>query len=268
MSTQDFYATLGVERTADATTIKNAYRRLAAQHHPDRSGGDTARFQEIQSAYDTLSDPQRRAQYDNSSQSHSFHSGGHPFGFDDLFSQMFGAGSPFQRQQEFWHTRQQTRMTLWVSLSDVASGERRTVSVGTNGGISMIEIGIPVGIDDGATVQYSGIGPGGGDLLVTFKIHPHPAWQRDGFNMITDHVIDMWHCILGGESEIRDILGNRLAITIPPRCQPGTVLRLRGRGMRMRDRPGAGDILVRITTRIPETIPDVVLEEITKLRGE
>lgn len=254
------YDILGVARDSDAETIKRAYRKLAGQHHPDR-GGDTARFQEIQNAYETLSDPNRRAQYDQGGQQfHQHFGGGHPFGFHDIFSQMFGQGSPFHRQQQQF--RQQTRMTLWVSLADVAAGERRAVSVGTHGGVSMVEIDIPVGIEDGATVQYAGIAPGGGDLLVTFRVHTHPTWQRDGFNMITDHVIDMWHCILGGECEIRDVQGNTLSVTVPPRCQPGTVLRLRGRGMRMRDRPGAGDILVRIQTRIPDAISDELMQAI------
>lgn len=258
------YDTLGVARDADTDTIKRAYRKLAAQNHPDR-GGDTARFQEIQSAYDTLSDPGKRAQYDHGGMSFHQFGGDHPTGFHDIFSQMFGAGSPFGRHHQ--HFRQQTRVTLWVSLADVVAGERRAVSIGAGGGVSMVEIDIPVGIEDNSTVQYSGIAPGGGDLLVTFKIHVHPSWSRDGYNLITDHTIDVWHCITGGECEIRDILGNTFAVTIPARSQPGTVLRLRGRGIRMRDRPGAGDILVRVQARLPDTISDDLLAAIQAERN-
>ena len=60
----DYYNTLGVHRGADQDEIKQAFRRMAAQHHPDR-GGDTATFQEVQAAYATLSDPEKRQQYDN-----------------------------------------------------------------------------------------------------------------------------------------------------------------------------------------------------------
>ncbi|WP_430636135.1 J domain-containing protein [Sphingomonas hankookensis] len=61
---RNHYETLGVARDADAATLKSAYRLLAAQHHPDKPGGDQAKFQEIAAAYATLSDPEKRAHYD------------------------------------------------------------------------------------------------------------------------------------------------------------------------------------------------------------
>ena len=91
----DHYQTLGVAKNATPDEIKKAYRKLASQHHPDR-GGDTARFQTIQAAYDTLSDPQKRAQYDNpppqfngfnpQQNGFDFHFGS---GFPDIFGQFF-----------------------------------------------------------------------------------------------------------------------------------------------------------------------------------
>ena len=63
----DHYQTLGVDRNASQDDIKRAYRKLASQHHPDK-GGDTKKFQELQTAYDTLSDPNKRSQYDNPQQ--------------------------------------------------------------------------------------------------------------------------------------------------------------------------------------------------------
>lgn len=266
MNTTDHYQTLGVARDADIDTIKRAYRKLAAQHHPDR-GGDTAKFQAIQSAYETLSDPQKKAMYDqpqNPGFQWHFHNGADGVGgMHDFFSQMFGGGG-FRQHADF---RRQTRMTLWITLSDVASGERRAVSIGTQAGVSMVEIDIPLGIDDGATVQYSGLAPGGGDLLITFRIHPHPVWQRDGLNLITEHSIDLWDCILGCETEIRDILGNRLTIAVPERCQVGTILRLKNRGLKIRERQLVGDILVKIKPVIPVDINPELLEQIKKFKG-
>lgn len=262
MNTTNHYHTLGIDRSADADAIKKAYRKMAAQHHPDR-GGDTAKFQEIQSAYETLSDPQKRATYDNPNQGFHFNfQGGGQGDINDLFAQMFGA--QFRHQ----NVRPQTRMTLWISLADVATGERRTVSIGTHAGVNMVEIDIPLGIDDGATVQYGGLAPGGGDLLVTFRIHPHPVWNREGLNLITEHVVDLWDCILGCETEIRDVLGNVLTVTIPESCQVGTVLRLKGRGLRVRDRPIVGDILVRIKPVIPSEIDPELIEQIKKYRNK
>ena len=103
------YETLGVPKGASDEEIKRAYRKLAAKHHPDR-GGDTAKFQEIQSAYETLSDPQKRHQHDNPN---PFGQGfqGHPNGFEfhfggggpeDLFAQFFQGfpgGHPFHQRQ-------------------------------------------------------------------------------------------------------------------------------------------------------------------------
>jgi len=95
----DYYNTLGVHRGADQDEIKQAFRRMAAQHHPDR-GGDTAMFQEVQAAYATLSDPEKRQQYDNPQPqgfSQGFHFDGNvPPGFEQFFSQAFGqGGNPF-----------------------------------------------------------------------------------------------------------------------------------------------------------------------------
>ena len=87
----DHYKTLGIDRNASPDDIKKAYRKLAGIHHPDR-GGDTAKFQHIQSAYETLSDPNKKQQYDIPQQQgfpggFNFQSG---FNVNDIFSQMFG----------------------------------------------------------------------------------------------------------------------------------------------------------------------------------
>jgi len=262
---QNPYQTLGVEHTASADEIKRAYRKLASQHHPDK-GGDKTRFQEIQSAYDTLTDPNKRAAFDNPrSQMHGF---GFPsngsFDFQSVFD-IFGARfqqSPFQQ-----HVHQQTRMSLWVTLEDVAQGGRRTVSVGSQQGTVTIEIEIPVGIDDGATVQYSKTGPMGSDLLITFRIHPNPRYSRQGPNLTTEQTVTVWDLILGAEVAVRDILGNTLSLTIPPRTQPGTVFRLRGRGLRQRAGT-AGDLFVRVQARIPDHIPESVILALEQIRDQ
>ena len=171
---KDYYSILGVGRTAASDEIKRAYRKLASQHHPDK-GGDTARFQEIEEAYRVLSDPQQRAQFDNPRSNFGgfrFHE--QPFDFNTIFN-MFG--TQFQHPQRQQRPAQ-ARMSLWIQLSDVASGGKRTVSVGSSAGSQIVELDIPVGIDDGATVAYPGLAPGGIDLVVTFRIHPNPRWQR------------------------------------------------------------------------------------------
>jgi curved DNA-binding protein len=258
---KNLYDTLGVPSNASADEIKRAYRKLASQHHPDK-GGDKARFQEIQQAYDTLSDANKRSVYDNpQSQFHNFgfQTGNGPFDFQTIFD-IFG--TKFQHPQQRQRPAH-ARMTLWVTLQDVAEAKRKTISVGSQQGTEIVEIDIPAGINDGDTVQYPGIGPGGIDLLITYRIHPNPKWQRQGPNLITDQSVSVWDLILGAEIIVKDILGATLTVTVPPRTQPGTTFRLRGRGLAQRGAP-AGDLFVRVQATIPDHIPVEVIDVITK----
>ena len=256
----DYYAKLGVPRTATADEIKQAFRRLASQTHPDK-GGDTQKFQAIQQAYATLSDDQKRAEYDNPRPQFSGFQG-HPGGvnINDIFGQMFGQ----QFGQQHQHPRRShVRMTLWISLLDVATGGKRTVSLGTQAGVSAVEIEIPLGINDGDNVQYEGIGPGGSDLVVQFKITPDRTWQRDGLNLAQEVRIDIWDLILGGDLTIDTLTGKTLSTRVPARTQPGTVLRLKSQGLR--DRAGqTGDIMVRVQAQIPDDIPSEIIDAIQK----
>jgi curved DNA-binding protein len=253
---KNHYQTLGVERTATPEEIKRAYRRLAGQHHPDK-GGNTQLFQEIQAAYSVLGDVNQRAQYDNPATGGVHFGagfGGQPFNFDtifDIFGTRFQHGG-FQQQ------RPQARMTLWVTLPDVAQGGKRAINVGTNQGTQTLEIEIPQGIEDGDSVQYPGLAPGGADLIIQYRIHAHPGWQRQGLNLIVDQTVSVWDCVLGTEVAIRDLVGNQLSLTIPAQTNPGTVLRLRERGLRQRQGI-TGDLLVRVMAVIPEQIdPDII----------
>jgi molecular chaperone DnaJ len=126
-----------------------------------------------------------------------------------------------------------------------------------------VEIEIPLGINDGDNVQYEGIGPGGSDLVVQFKVTPDCKWQRDGLNLTQEVRIDIWNLILGGELTIDTLTGKTLSTTVPARTQPGTVLRLKAQGLR--DRAGrTGDIFVRVQTFLPENIPSEIIDAIQK----
>ena len=252
----DYYSTLGVARTASADEIKKAYRKLASQHHPDK-GGDTRKFQEIQAAYETLGDEQRRAAYNNPQPQMPF--GGGPqfnqnFNFNEIFN-MFGA--QFQHPQQRGHAR----MTLWIKIQDVANPGSRTVSMGTQAGTHNIEITIPQGIQDGDNVQFAGLGPNRQDLVITFRIHPDSTWQRNGNTVTTEHTTSIWKLIAGGTITMLDIRGNRIELGVPAQTQPGSLLRARGRGLP--DRSGTiGDMLVRIQAEIPRKIPEELLAAI------
>jgi len=103
-------------------------------------------------------------------------------------------------------------------------------------------------------------------LIVTFRIHPNPRWQRNGANLTTDHLVSVWDLILGGETIVRDILGNQYSMVIPERTQPATVMRLRGKGLAQRDGP-TGDLLIRLQAQIPNDIPQQLLDQIQQHRA-
>jgi curved DNA-binding protein len=251
---KNYYDILGVKSSSTPDEIKRAYRKLASQHHPDK-GGDVAKFQEIEQAYRTLSNPQARAQYDNPQPdfgNFGFHSQNTGFDFDTIFD-IFGARFNPQAQRPRY-----AKMSLWITLQDVAQGGLRTVSVGTHVGTQAVDIEIPLGINDGDTVQYPKLAPGGLDLVITFRVHPNPRWQRHGTNVITDYPVSIWTLILGGDVVVDDIMGNQFSLSIPERTQPGTMLRMRGRGLRQRQGP-TGDLIVRVQAQIPADIdPDLL----------
>ena len=261
---KNYYHILGVTHQAASDEIKRAYRKLASQHHPDK-GGDTAQFQEIQEAYAVLSDPEKRQQYDNPMPQFN-HGSGSQFDFDAIFN-IFGADLRGQR-------RQSPRLSIWITLADVITGGPRAMSIQTGAGVNQIEIDIPVGIRDNDNIRYPGLGPGGQDLIVNYRIKPDPKWQSDGTNIITEVIVDIWDLVLGSDLTITDLLGKELSVKIPPETQPQSILRARGRGLPARrlngDRPSdaAGDLLIKLHARIKSPIDPNILDAIKKSRGQ
>ena len=258
----DYYATLGVPRTATAADIKQAFRRLASQHHPDK-GGDTAKFQAIQAAYAVLGDEQKRAEYDNPRPQFG---PGPGFNFDDFFG-AFGAGMRGHRPAS------QARISLWITLEDVARGGPKIISLQMGRTASNIEINIPAGIEEGDTIRYAGLSPDGQDLIISYRIKPHPVWQRNRKDITADQPIPLWDLILGGEVTIKDLFNNEMVITVPAKTQPGSLLRLRGRGLPPSSIPGkqthgAGDLFVRVQALIPSQISPQLIAAIQQERTQ
>jgi DnaJ-class molecular chaperone len=125
----------------------------------------------------------------------------------------------------------------------------------------MVEIDIPPGVEDGESFNYPGLAPGGIDLIVTYKIHPNPRWQRQGLNLFTEAQVNIWTLITGGEISVRDIAGHELTVGIPNRCQPGTMLRCRGRGLAGRQ-GDKGDLMLKIQAQIPVEISPELMTQI------
>lgn len=260
----DYYQTLGVGRNATEDEIKRAYRKAAMKHHPDR-GGDQSKFQEIQEAYATLGDPEKKQQYDNphphvriNVNGNPFHGSGSPFDFDTIF-EMFGARvNPRQQQQQ-----RNQRISVWIPLESAVVGGNRMISIGTMQGTSTVEITIPPGINDNENVRYPGLAPGGHDLIINYRVHPHPQWHRNGQDLYCERSVDFWQLIMGTTLHLQDLQGRELELTVPPRARPGTIMRARGRGV-ARNGHTPGDLLVKLQAVMPEEIPQEIIDILQK----
>lgn len=269
----DAYEILGVPRGASDEEIKKAYRRLAGQHHPDR-GGDTAKFQEIQTAYDTLSDPHKRAQHDNPNPFNGFNNGdGTHFEFHfgggqphDIFEQFFrgnpfGGPNPFNQRQP--RRNKDLRVQLTIDLSSTLAQQRKTISVQTTKGDRYnIDVDIPRGISNGTTIKYSGMGDNmfdtltRGDLYVIITVNNDTSFDVQGINLVSNISIDSIDAMLGTEKIMQGIDGREYAVKIPPGCQPNTRFGLNGQGLYQMNTNVRGDIIVVINIVTPTLTPE------------
>ena len=264
------YETLGVPKGASEEEIKRAYRRMAAQHHPDKQGGNTAKFQEIQSAYETLSDPQKRVQHDNPNpfQHHQGPNGSHfefQFGggagpediFAQFFNQGFGGHNPFQRQQQPRRNKD-LRVQLDVTLSSTLEAQRKTISVQTTKGDRYnVDIDIPRGVSGGTTIKYSQMGDNmfdtltRGDLYVIITIQPDNRFELHGINIVTTIEIDSIDAMLGCDKIITGIDNKEYNIKIPQACQQGTKFGLQSQGLYQMNTNHRGDLIAVIGIKTP-----------------
>lgn len=255
----NYYETLGVPPDATPDDIKRAYRKMAAKHHPDR-GGSTAQFQEIQRAYDTLSDPQKRAQHDNPQQPFGGgFQGGFPGGFHfdggpnlhDIFDRMF-------RQQH----SQVFRTVLWVTLEQVLNGSEENLRVQTPSGSQFIKVQIPRGVLDGAQVRLDHVIPNG-SLLVEFKTQQHPRFQRRGRDLYCEHRLSVLQLIAGTKFVVQTLAGATLEVKLPPLTQPNKTLKVSGAGLPQMNSHEIGDLYINFDLYVPDNIPQHVIDAIS-----
>ena len=258
----DHYNTLGVAKNATPEEIKKAYRKLAAQHHPDR-GGNTAEFQKVQQAYDTLSDPEKRRQYDMPGP--QGFTGGFPGGFsfnvngfdiNDIFSQFFGQQTQRPHMPSY-------RTMVNISLEQAYNGDKQVLQLNTHNGPEIIEIQIPKGVQHGQSIRYDNLMKNS-ILVVDFRIFPHSKFEREGSNLFSVHEIDVLDLIIGTEFEFTAISGKKLTVVVPPQTQPNNRLRLSGEGMPTNT--GFGDQYIVLKPYVPAIINKEIIDIILKYK--
>jgi len=303
---KDYYKILGVDRTADEKSIKQAYRRLARKYHPDvnKTKGSTERFKEINEAYEVLSDPEKRKRYDSLGPEWQRYAqaGAGPFegfrvpfgghgrdlgdlgGFSDFFKTVFGDlgvrgdlftdfGETIGGSRGFRRARgEDVQASVEVSLEEAYHGSRKTLELDGR----RLEVKIPAGVDTGSRVRVAGGGPstgaggGRGDLYLTVTVRPHPFLERKGDDLYMNLPVTVAEAALGAEVEVPTLKG-KVSMKIPPETSSGRTFRLPGYGMPRLKAGGTGDQYVRIKVVVPSGLSvreRQLFEELKRLRPE
>lgn len=304
MEYKDYYNILGVSKRSSEEEIKQAYRRLARQYHPDKNPGDKAaeeKFKAINEAYEVLGNSQNRARYDQlGSNYHRFRQmGGNPNefdfsqwfggssgryqqaninlndlfgssgGFSDFFNAVFGGQGPtMNRASAFRRNAGEVEQNVEITLEEAFHGT--TCTFRQNG--EEFAAKIPAGAKTGTKIRLRGKGnpgPGGpGDLFLLVQVKPHATFKRAGHHLEVDVPVDVSTAVLGGKVKVPTLTGP-VYLTIPAGTQGGQTFRLRGKGMPyLRDNESTGDLLANVQIRIPKEVSAeerALYEQLSKL---
>jgi curved DNA-binding protein len=285
MAGKDYYKILGVSRSATERELKQAYRRLARQHHPDVNPGDKSaeeKFKQINEAYEVLSDKDDRRKYDKygdqwqyaeqfekarqqQAQGRDFSQGSRrvyygegDFGslFDDLL-RGFGAG----RGQAQPRQAQSLEHPVEVTLEEAYRGTTRTLSFADG---KRLEVKVPAGVRTGSRVRLAGKGARGGDLYLIVTVKPHPTFERRGDDLYVGVSVPLAVAMLGGEVQVPNLKG-KVALKIPPETQNGRTFRLAGQGMPHLGKSSRGDLMARVRVVLPDKLSSEEKELFKKL---
>lgn len=295
---KDLYKILGIDRGASSDEIQKAYRKAARTHHPDLNPDDDSakeRFQEVQSAYEVLNDPQKREMYDRYGDSFERMGGGgpggpgagpNPFkdvdlndifgpgagagggagGFADLFRQFTqGGGMGGSPRRQAPPRGRNLRHEVLISFETCVLGGEVPVQLRDSDGSSKtINIKIPPGIEDGKKIRLRGQGErsmrGGdaGDLLVTVRVGSHPCYQRNDNDLEVSVPISLSEAATGGKIDVPTPKGT-ISLTIPANSSSGKRLRVRGMGI---ETSGGkkGDLFAELQIVLPESLTPEQIE--------
>ena len=286
MAKKDYYSVLGVRHDASDKEIKQIYRRLARQYHPDVNPGDISaeqKFKEISEAYTVLSNPDSRKKYDRFGHQafasgfdaaftrgtgfeegqhgnfRDFFSGRGPFdGLNSLFEELWGGGR--HHAQPGAVPGQDLEHTVELSFEEAVRGTTAQVQVTRRyGGGERLQVKIPPGVDTGSKVRLVGKGEAGrhggpsGDLYIVLRVRPHAYFTRQGHDILCEVPVTLSEALLGARIDVPTIDG-RITMTLPAGTQNGQRFRLRDRGVPALQGGMRGDHYITVQVVLPDKL--------------
>ena len=279
---RDFYEVLGVSKSATADELKRAYRKLALEWHPDRHKDDKetaeAKFKEINEAYQVLSEPSKRATYDQHGHAPFAPGGGggagnpfggaNPFGgFQYTYTQN-GQGSPFGDMGDpfdifeqffgggFSRAPQKPRYAIAIEFMEAVEGVEKSVQI--EGKKRTIKI--PEGVENGNRIEFD-------DFSLTISVKPSAEFERQGSDIYGVVIIPYSLAVMGGNIDVKTVQG-AVKLKVRAGTQSGTMMRLRGKGVKHIRSFGHGDHYVQIKVEIPERLTREQRSLINELKKE
>ena len=293
---KDYYAVLGVDKSAGTEQIKKAYRKLAVKYHPDKNPGDRQaeeRFKEVTEAYAVLSDPEKRRQYDQFGET-GFHQRFSQedifrnvdlndlfrefgFGGDDLFSQLFGGRGGVFRNGPYPGGRvrpvrgRDLLLRLPIPFRQAVLGGERQIDLGRHGHPEPIKVRIPPGVVSGQKLRVTGKGAPSpaegepGDLLLEIEVGSDPVFTRDGRDLAVTVAVPFSGACLGSTVTVPTLQGEK-RVKVKAGTKSGSRIRLKGFGVPGHAGEPAGDLYAVIEVAVPATVTSEQEELLERLR--